>query len=69
MDRDPRAGVDVHVVGTIDILIAFPHAAATGAISHMAAQWYVPVFVGPPIVIGHVACFILLMRGRSPASA
>ena len=35
-------------VGTLDLLIAFPHAAATGAISHMAAQWYVPVFAGPP---------------------
>jgi hypothetical protein len=53
------------IVGSIDILIAFPHAASTGAISHMAAQWYVPVFAGPPMVIGHVACFILLIRGRS----
>ena len=52
------------VVGTLDVLIAFPHAAATGAISHMAAQWYVPVFAGPPLVICHVACFILLVRGR-----
>jgi hypothetical protein len=53
------------IVGTLDLLIAFPHAAATGAISHMAAQWYVPVFAGPPLVICHVACFILLIRGRS----
>ena len=53
------------IVGSIDILIAFPHAASTGAISHMAAQWYVPVFVGPLMVIGHVACFILLIRDRS----
>jgi len=51
-------------VGTLDLLIAFPHAAATGAISHMAAQWYVPVFAGPPLVICHVACFMLLVRGR-----
>jgi hypothetical protein len=53
------------VVGTLDLLIAFPHAAATGAIQHMAAQWYVPVFAGPILVICHVACFILLVRGRS----
>jgi hypothetical protein len=52
------------IVGSIDLLIAFPHAAATGAITHMAAQWYVPVFAGPPLVICHVACWILLVRGR-----
>jgi hypothetical protein len=53
------------LVGSLDLVIAFPHAAATGAISHMAAQWYVPVFAGPPLVICHVACLILLVRGRS----
>src|SRR5262245_105081 len=52
------------IVGSVDLLVAFPHAAATGAISHMAAQWYVPVFAGPPLVICHVACWILLVRGR-----
>jgi hypothetical protein len=52
------------IVGSLDALIAFPHAAATGAISHLAVQWYVPVFVGPWLVICHVACFVLLMRGR-----
>lgn len=51
------------LVGSVDLLIAFPHAAATGAISHMAAQWYVPVFAGPPLVISHVASFVLLVRG------
>lgn len=54
------------VVGTLDLLIAFPHAAATGAISHMATQWYVPVFAGPPLVLSHIACFILLVRGGYP---
>jgi hypothetical protein len=53
------------IVGSVDLLVAFPHAAATGAITHMAAQWYVPVFAGPPLVICHVACWILLVRGRS----
>jgi hypothetical protein len=51
-------------VGSLDLLAAFPHAATTGAISHMAAQWYVPVFAGPPLVICHVACLILLVRQR-----
>jgi hypothetical protein len=52
------------VIGSLDILVAFPHAAATGAISHLAAQWYVPVFAGPMLVICHVACFILLVQSR-----
>jgi len=52
------------LVGSVDLLIAFPHAAATGAIRHMAAQWYVPVFVGPILVICHIACLILLLRDR-----
>ena len=51
------------IVGTLDLLVAFPHAAATGAISHMAAQWYVPVFAGPLLVVCHFACFLLLVRG------
>jgi hypothetical protein len=55
------------VVGSVDLLVAFPHAASTGAISHLAAQWYVPVFAGPPLVICHVACAILLVRGRRAA--
>jgi len=53
------------IVGSLDLLIAFPHAAATGAITHLATQWYVPVFAGPVLVICHAACFILLLRGRS----
>jgi hypothetical protein len=52
------------LVGGIDLLVAFPHAASTGAISHLAAQWYVPVFAGPPLVVCHVACLVLLVRGR-----
>ena len=52
------------LLGSLDALIAFPHAASTGAITHLATQWYVPVFAGPPLVICHVVCFILLVRGR-----
>ena len=53
------------LVGSLDLLIAFPHAASTGAIAHLATQWYVPVLAGPPLLICHVACFVLLIRGRS----
>src|SRR5262245_11801187 len=53
------------LVGSGDLLIAFPHAATVGAIPHLAAQWYVPVFAGPIMVISHVACFVLLLRSRA----
>lgn len=56
------------LVGSIDLLVAFPHAAATGAIGHLATQWYVPVFAVPPLVVCHVVCLILLLRGRRGAS-
>ena len=44
------------------VLVAFPHAAVTGAIGHLATQWYVPVFAVPPLAICHVVCLILLLR-------
>jgi hypothetical protein len=55
------------LVGSLDLLIAFPHAASVGAIANMAAQWYVPVFAGPPLVICHAVCFFLLFRSRGTA--
>lgn len=54
------------IVGTLDLLVAFPHAAAVDASAHLAAQWYVPVLVGPVMAISHVACFVLLSRGTKP---
>lgn len=56
-------------VGILDALVAFPHAASTGAVTHLATQWYVPVFVGPPLVLCHVACVVLLWRGRDDVTA
>lgn len=53
------------VVGIADLLVAFPHAAATGAMSHLAAQWYVPVFAGPIMVVSHAACLVTLLGSRS----
>lgn len=52
------------LVGLADLLIAFPHAAHTGAIAHLAAQWYVPVFAGPVMVVSHVACLATLLGTR-----
>jgi hypothetical protein len=52
------------VLGSVDLLVAFPHAASVGAISHLATQWYVPVLAGSLLVVCHVACFVLLLHGR-----
>lgn len=54
------------ILGTLDLLVAFPHAATVDASAHLAAQWYVPVLVGPVMAISHVACFVLLSRGTKP---
>lgn len=53
------------IVGIGDLLIAFPHAAMTGASAHLAAQWYVPVFAGPIMVVSHVAGLVTLLRTTS----
>jgi hypothetical protein len=54
-------------VGVGDLLVAFPHAAHTGAIDHLAAQWYVPVFAGPVMVVAHVACIATLLKTNRAA--
>jgi hypothetical protein len=52
------------VAGMADLVIAFPHAMQTGAIAHMAAQWFVPVVAGPIMVVAHFCCLITLIRER-----
>jgi hypothetical protein len=56
------------VVGTLDLLAAFPHALHTGALPHLAAQWYVPVFAGPVMIVSHAACLAELLGGRRGAA-
>jgi hypothetical protein len=58
-----------NVVGALDLSIAFPHAQLAGAASHMAAQWYVPVFAGPIMVVAHVGCFLALVRERKTGAS
>ena len=55
------------LVGSLDLLVAFPHAVRTGAMAHLAAQWYVPVFAGPVMIVSHGAGFLALLRGRGRA--
>jgi hypothetical protein len=54
------------IVGVSDLLVAFPHAASTGAIAHLHTQWYVPVFAGPVMVVAHAACIATLLGSRRP---
>ena len=51
-------------VGITDLLIAFPHAATTGAIPHLATQWYVPVFAGPIMITSHATTLTTLLKTR-----
>lgn len=53
-------------VGALDLAVALPRAAAVGASAHLAAQWYVPVLVVPAMLVSHVGCVILLLRGARP---
>ncbi|HYB98603.1 MAG TPA: hypothetical protein VEC57_05655 [Candidatus Limnocylindrales bacterium] len=57
------------IVGAADLLIAFPHANHSGAIGHLAGQWYVPVFAGPIMVVAHAACFVELSRSTCSSDA
>jgi hypothetical protein len=52
------------IVGAADLLFAFPHAIRAGAIAHLAAQWYVPVFAGPVMIVSHVAGIATLVGTR-----
>jgi hypothetical protein len=54
------------LVGAVDLMIAFPHALRSGALPHLHAQWFVPVFAGPIMVVAHVACIATLIRTRPP---
>jgi hypothetical protein len=53
-----------HLVGAIDLAIALPNAARVGAALHMHAQWYVPAFGVPLMIVAHVTGLRLLLRGR-----
>jgi hypothetical protein len=55
-------------VGTLDLLAAFAHALHAGALPHLAAQWYVPVFAGPVMIVSHAACLAELLGGRRAAA-
>jgi hypothetical protein len=56
-----------HLVGAIDLAIALPNAARVGAAMHMHAQWYVPAFGVPLMIVAHVLGLRMLLGARSSA--
>ena len=53
------------LIGLGDLLIAFSIAPFIGVTDHLAAQWYVPAFVGPFMIVAHVACLAALLGSRT----
>ena len=52
-------------IGLGDSLIAFSIAPFIGVTDHLAAQWFVPAFVGPFMIVAHVACLAALLGSRT----
>ena len=52
------------LIGLGDLLTAFSIAPFIGVTDHLAAQWYVPAFVGPLMIVAHVACLATLLQCR-----
>ena len=50
------------LIGLSDLLIAFSIAPFIGVTDHLTAQWYVPAFIGPFMIVAHVACLAALLK-------
>ena len=53
------------IIGLGDLLIAFSIAPFIGVTDHLAAQWFIPAFVGPFMIVAHVACLAALLGSRT----
>jgi len=54
----------VTIVGSLDLMLALPHAASIEAARYMTAQWYVPVLCVPLMIVCHAMAARQLMRAR-----
>ncbi len=36
-----------------------------GVTDHLAARWFIPAFVGPFMIVAHVACLAALLGSRT----
>jgi hypothetical protein len=55
-----------NVIGSLDLAIALPHAAAIMAPNYLTAQWYVPAAILPLMIVSHVMIWRTLFRYRLP---
>jgi hypothetical protein len=65
--RRPRARLlawACTIVGSLDLALALPHAAAIGAAQYLTGQWYVPVLGVPLMITSHAMTFRALRRHR-----
>jgi hypothetical protein len=53
-----------NVIGSLDLVIALPHAAVIKAPNYLTAQWYVPAAILPLMIVSHVMVWRLLFRYR-----
>ena len=51
-----------HLVGSIDLCIALPHAVLVGAATHLHGQWFVPAVIVPLMIHAHVMGWRTLLR-------
>lgn len=54
------------IVGTLDLVIALPHSAAIKASNYLTAQWYVPAFILPLMIVCHVMAWGILLKKHHP---
>src|SRR5687768_15523449 len=54
-----------NIVGSLDLVIALPHAAVINAVKYLTVQWYVPAVVVPLLIVCHFMTFRVLIRHRS----
>ena len=59
----------VNLVGSLDLGLALPHAAAIGAAQYLAGQWYVPVLVVPLMITSHAMAFRALLQRNTNGHA
>lgn len=50
------------LIGLGDLLIAFSIVPFIAVTDHLTGQWYVPAFVGPLMIVAHIACLATLLR-------
>ncbi len=52
------------IVGSVDLAVALPHAAAIKVANYLTGQWYVPAAILPLMVVSHVMAMGMLFRRR-----